>query len=127
MIDRTKIMENSDVYWDNKWKEFLAQDDNQLSFAVLCSKCRVTCSVCDCRKKLWIDEEKNKIGIPVENPYICYECKNGTFSGRKCYHADADAHVTICDLCYKIAYSNDNRHEYHYKRKMMATHFFKPY
>jgi len=96
-------------YWENKWQEHLNSEDNCLSFAVLCNKCEVTASYCECRKTLWINEQKDKAGIKVIKPYTCYICKQGTFSGCKSYDANANDHVTICPNCIDD-HEKDSRH-----------------
>lgn len=86
-----------DALWHNR-------ESGGFSLAVLCMKCNVTASGCDCAKAAWILREKNRL-FPgsVEAPRICHWCKKGDFGSVARLDQELGTHMPICrDCCNKI-------------------------
>lgn len=84
----------SEEEWERRWAEHIK---DKCSLAVNCKKCKKAVAFCDCAKKIWIDTEKDKLGIPVDKPYTCYKCKLN-FINIWIYYENNQPH-NICDTC----------------------------
>ena len=84
-----------DALWDQHKKEHLA-----FTLAVICSKCKVTDSVCSCSKHLWILQEKNRL-FPgsVEPPEYCHWCKEGMFDSWIKMDKNLNQYFPVCKNC----------------------------
>jgi len=84
--------------WNKKWEEYISEE---FFCAVLCTKCNMTASVCNCAKELWINEQKYLNGDKtIKIPYICYYCKEKMFHGL-CQSVNNQI-VDICEKCCKL-------------------------